>query len=71
MRLSHMPGEVVNRNILLAVWAVGLLPQVDALHVIVQKLLGLELLLAVGTLVIADFLVEILKISCIHLTIDA
>ena len=61
MRLSNMSGEVVNRNILLTVWAVGLLPQVDALHVIVQQLLGLELLLAVGTLVITDFLVEILK----------
>ena len=66
MRLSNMPREVVNRNILLTVWAVGLLPQVDALHVIVQQLLGLELLLAVGTLVITDFLVEILKHSCIN-----
>ena len=64
-----MPGKVVNRNILLAVWAVSLLSQVDALHVIVQQLLSLELLLAVRALVIADFLVEILKISCIHLTI--
>ena len=66
MCLSNMPGKVVNRNILLAVWAVGLLPQVDALHVIVQQLLSLELLLAVGALVIADFLVEILKFSCIY-----
>jgi len=62
MCLSNMSGKVVNRNILLAVWAVGLLSQVDALHVIVQQLLSLELLLAVGALVIADFLVEILNV---------
>merc|ERR1719508_108815 len=59
MSFSNMPREVVNRNILLAVWAIGLFAQMDALHVIVQQFLGLKLLLAVGTLIIANFLVEI------------
>ena len=61
MSFSNMPREVVNRNILLAVWAIGFFAQMDALHVIVQQFLGLKLLLAVGTLIIANFLVEILK----------
>lgn len=55
-----MSREVVHRDILLTIWAVGLLTQVDALNVVVEQFLGLELLLAVGTLVVADLLVEIL-----------
>ena len=58
--LSNVASKVVNRNILAAVRAVGLLAQVDALHVVVEQLLGLELLLAVGALVVPDLLVEIL-----------
>ena len=57
-----MSGEVVHGNVLTAVGAVGLLTQVDALHVVVEKLLGLELLLAVGALVVSDLLVEILDV---------
>ena len=58
--LSDVSREVVHRDILLTIWAVGLLTQVDALNVVVEQFLGLELLLAVGTLVVADLLVEIL-----------
>ena len=58
--LSNVASKVVNRNILATVRAVGLLAQVDALHVVVEQLLGLELLLAVGALVVPDLLVEIL-----------
>ena len=38
-----MSGEIMHGYILLAVWAVGLLPQVDALHVVVEELLCLKL----------------------------
>ena len=57
-----MTGEVVNRDVLVAVWTASLLSQVDALHVIVQKLLRLELLLAVTALVVTDLFVEILDV---------
>ena len=62
MSLPHVSGEVVHRDVLAAVGAVGLLAQVNALHVVVEKLLGLELLLAVGALVVSDLLVEILDV---------
>lgn len=39
-----------------------LLSEVDALNVVVQKLLGLELGLAVRALVVADPLVEVLDV---------
>ena len=55
-----MPGEIVHRDVLVTVGTPGLLSQVNALHVIVQQFLGLELLLAVTALVVTDFLVEIL-----------
>ena len=61
MSFSNMPGEIIHRDVFLTVWAVGLLPQVNALHVIVQQLFGLKFLFAVRTLVVADFLMEILK----------
>ena len=60
MSLPHVSGEVVHGNVLAAVGAVSLLAQVNALHVVVEKLLGLELLLAVGALVVPDLLMEIL-----------
>ena len=59
MKLSHMTGEVIHANVLLTVRAVGLFSQMDALHVVVQKLLGLELLLTVRALVIPNLLVEV------------
>ena len=62
MSLPDVSGEVVHRDVLPAVGAVGLLTQVDALNVVVEKLLGLELLLAVGALVVSDLLVEILDV---------
>ena len=55
-----MTREVVHGDIFATVRAVGFLAQVDALHVVVEQLLGLELLLTVGTLVVPDLLVEIL-----------
>ena len=62
MSLPDVSGEVVYGDVLTAVGAVGLLAQVNALHVIVEKLLGLELLLAVGALIVSDFFVEILDV---------
>ena len=55
-----MSGEIVHRDVLVAVRTPGLLSQVNALHVIVQQFLGLELLLAVTALIVPDLLVEIL-----------
>ena len=55
-----MTREIVHRDIFPTVWAVGFLAQVDALDVVVEQLLGLELLLTVGALVVPDLLVEIL-----------
>ena len=55
-----MTREIVHGDIFATVRAVGFLAQVDALHVVVEQLLGLELLLAVGALVVPDLLVEIL-----------
>ena len=57
-----MPGEVVHRDVLVTVRTPGLLAQVNALHVVVEQFLGLELLLAVTALVVPDFLVEILDV---------
>ena len=62
MSLPDVSGEVVYGDVLAAVGAVGLLTQVDTLHVVVEKLLGLELLLAVGALIVSDFFVEILDV---------
>ena len=59
VRLPHVSREVVHADVLLTVRAVGLFSQMDALHVVVQKLLGLELLLTVGALVIPNLLVEV------------
>ena len=56
----HVTREVVHGDIFATVRAVGFLAQVDALDVVVEQLLGLELLLAVGALVVPDLLVEIL-----------
>ena len=58
--LPDVPGEVVHRDVLVAVRTSGLLAQVNALHVVVQEFLCLELLLAVTALVVTDLLVEIL-----------
>ena len=58
--LPDVPGEVVHRDVLVAVRTASLLSQVNALHVIVQQFLGLELLLAVTALIVPDLLVEIL-----------
>ena len=55
-----MPGEIVHRDVLVTVRTPGLLSQVNALHVIVEQFLGLELLLAVTALVVPDLLMEIL-----------
>ena len=60
MSLPHVPGEIVHRDVLVTVGTPGLLSQVNALHVIVQQFLGLELLLAVTALIVPDLLVEIL-----------
>ena len=60
MSLSHVPGEVVHRDVLVTVRTPGLLSQVNALHVVVEQFLGLELLLAVTALIVPDLLVEIL-----------
>ena len=57
-----MPGEVVHGDVLVTVRTPRLLSQVDALNVIIQQLLSLELLLAVATLVVTDLLVEILDV---------
>ena len=62
MSLPDVSGEIVHGDVLAAVWAVGLLTQVNALNVVVEQLLGLELLLAVGALVVSDLLVEILDV---------
>ena len=62
MSLPDVSGEVVYGDVLAAVGAVGLLAQVNALHVVVEKLLGLELLLAVRALVVSDLFVEILDV---------
>ena len=62
MSLPDVSGEVVYGDVLAAVGAVGLLTQVNALHVVVEKLLGLELLLAVRALVVSDLFVEILDV---------
>ena len=59
--LPHVPGEVVHGDVLLAVRTVGLLAQVNALHVVVQQLLRLELFLTVRTLIVAYFFMEVLK----------
>ena len=56
----HVTREIVHGDIFATVRAVGFLAQVDALHVVVEQLLGLELLLTVGALVVPDLLVEIL-----------
>ena len=58
--LPDVPGEVVHRDVLVTVRTASLLSQVNALHVIVQQFLGLELLLAVTALVVPDLLMEIL-----------
>ena len=58
----HVTREIVHRDIFPTVWAVGFLAQVDALDVVVEQLLGLELLLTVGALVVPDLLVEILDV---------
>ena len=55
-----MTREVVHRNLLPTVRTIGLLTKMDALHVIIQQFLSLELLLTVGTLIVSDLLVEIL-----------
>ena len=57
--LTDVSRKVVHADILLTVRAVCLLSQVDALHVVVQKLLCLELLLTVGTLIIPNLLMEV------------
>jgi len=62
MSLSDMAREVVHGNVLPTVRAVCLLTKMDALYVVVEKFLGLELLLAVGTFVVSDLLVEILDV---------
>ena len=62
MSLPHVPGEVVHGDVLVTVRTPRLLSQVDALNVIIQQLLSLELLLAVATLVVTDLLVEILDV---------
>ena len=62
MSLPDVSGEVVHRDVLATVRAISLLAQVDALYVVVEEFLSLELLLAVGTLVIPDLLVEILDV---------
>ena len=62
MGLPDVSGEVVHGNVLVAVRTPRLLAQVNALNVVVQQLLGLELLLAVGTLVVTNLLVEILDV---------
>ena len=61
MCLPHVPGEVVHGDVLLAVRTVGLFAQMNALDVVVQQLLRLELFLAVGTLIVAYFFMEVLK----------
>jgi len=58
----NMSGEIINRNILFTVWTVGLLAQMNALNMVIQQLFCLKLLLTVGTLVVPDFLVEILHV---------
>ena len=58
----HVTREIVHGDIFATVRAVGFLAQVDALHVVVEQLLGLELLFTVGTLVVPDLLVEILDV---------
>ena len=62
MSLPDVSGEVVHGNVLVTVRTPRLLAQVNALNVVVQQLLGLELLLAVGTFVVSDLLVEILDV---------
>ena len=57
-----MTREVVHGDIFATVRAVGFLAQMDALDVVIEQLLGLELLLAVGALVVPDLLVEILDV---------
>ena len=59
MSLSDMAREVVHGNVLPTVRAVCLLTKMDALYVVVEKFLGLELLLTVGTFVISDLFMEI------------
>ena len=61
MSLSNVPGEIVHRDILFTVRAVSLFTQVNALHVIIQQLLCLKFLLTVRALIVANFLMEILK----------
>ena len=56
----HVTREVVHGDIFATVRAVGFLAQMDALDVVIEQLLGLELLLTVGALVVPDLLVEIL-----------
>ena len=54
-----MTGEVVHRNVLPTIWTICLLTEMDTLHVVVEKFLGLELLLTVGTLIIPNLLMEV------------
>ena len=54
-----MTGEIVHRNVLPTIWTICLLTEMDTLHVVVEKFLGLELLLTVGTFVISDLFMEI------------
>ena len=57
-----MPGEVVHGDVLVTIRTPSLLSQVNTLDMIVEQFLGLELLLAVGALVVSDLLVEILDV---------
>ena len=57
--LTDVSRKVVHADILPTVWEVCLLSQVDVLHVVVRKLLCLELLLTVGTLIIPNLFMEV------------
>ena len=56
MDFTHVSNNVVYTDILLTIWTVCLLSQMNALHVILQHPFGLKLFLALRALVFLDLL---------------
>ena len=57
-----MPIKVIYTNFLLTIRAFCLLTQVDALHMVVQQLFGLELFITVGAFKVFDIFMSIFQV---------
>ena len=62
MSFANMTRKVINRNIFPTIRTVGFFSQMNTLNVVIEKFLGLEFLLTVGTLIVSDLLVEVFNV---------